>query len=147
MKTKVLMVMFISFLSLGYISCEKESIVGEDQLPVAAKEFLSTHFSEVKIVRIEKEKDARGTEYSVKLADGMEADFDKSGNWIEVDAVDGMAIPTGFILPGIIEYVNESYPNTTINGIEKKKSSYEVELNNDLELVFDLNGQFLRVDK
>lgn len=147
MKNRILPVIIFSLLLSGLISCEKDKVVGEDQLPVAAKEFLDTFFIKAQVVKIEKEKDSRGMKYTVKLSDGLEVEFDESGNWMEVDAIDGAAIiNTGFIIPSIIEYVNETYSNTTINGIEKKKSSYEVELNNHLELVFDLNGQFLTID-
>jgi len=46
----------------------------------------------------------------------------------------------------IIDYVAANYPNETIVKAELDDGEYEIELSNDVELYFDLEGNFLRVD-
>lgn len=128
-------------------SCDKEEAIQVGDLPSTASTFLSTYFPELSISHAKKEKDGIfGREYTVYLEDGTEVDFDKDGNWIDVDGAGNSPIPTGFILEPIVTYVAEKYSNATITGIEKNRNGFEVELTNDLDLEFDSNGNFKRVD-
>jgi hypothetical protein len=72
--------------------------------------------------------------------------FDKNGTWEEVDAPDNLAIPISFIPNKIVDYVTEYYPSADINGIDKEKSKYDVELTNGLDLEFNSAGKFVRMD-
>lgn len=99
-----------------FMSCDDDEVISEADLPALSKTFLSTHFSGVNVNRIEKERD----NYSVHLANRIEVDFNKEGEWIEVDGEDGVVIPTGFILPKIVAYVDDQYKDNDFNGIEKK---------------------------
>ncbi|GEM_PF-4278436 len=47
-----------------------------------------------------------------------------------------------FIKEGIVNYINTTFPNFYIESISHKHNRNEVELNNDVELVFDSNGVF-----
>jgi len=46
----------------------------------------------------------------------------------------------------IEEYINDNYPNDTVTEVEIENQKIEVELSSDIELIFDLNGNFLRLD-
>lgn len=138
--------LILSF-SLLTISCEKEKIVEANQLPSIGTTFLNEHFKGIQILSVTQEKEGlSSTEYTVLLDNGVEVTFDKNGNWKEVDAKVTNAIPTSFILPMIVDYVNTNYPTTAINGIDKEKNRFDVDLTNELDLVFDANGKFLRID-
>ncbi|SMG43975.1 PepSY-like domain-containing protein [Sphingobacterium psychroaquaticum] len=126
-----------------FMSCDDDEVISEADLPALSKTFLSTHFSGVNVNRIEKERD----NYSVHLANRIEVDFNKEGEWIEVDGEDGVVIPTGFILPKIVAYVDDQYKDNDFNGIEKKLHGFDVDLvRGDIDLVFDKDGNFLRID-
>lgn len=126
-----------------FMSCDDDEVISEADLPALSKTFLSTHFSGVNVSRIEKERD----NYSVHLANRIEVDFNKEGEWIEVDGEDGVVIPTGFILPKIVAYVDDQYKDNDFNGIEKKTYGFDVDLvRGDIDLVFDKDGNFVRVD-
>ena len=84
-------------------------------------------------------------EYKVYLANGTKVEFDGDGAWKEVDGKRN-AIPTGFIPAKISNYVKRSFPNTTITKIERDRKEIEVKLNNGLELKFDKNGNFKKID-
>ena len=46
----------------------------------------------------------------------------------------------------ILDYIQTNYPNIGIDEVELDDGMYEVELVNELELYFDLNGNFLFVE-
>lgn len=140
----ILLFFTITFVS---VSCEKEKIVGLDDLPATGATFLKEHFNNVAILSVTKEKEGlSGTEYKALLDNRTEVTFDKNGNWKEVDAADNIAIRTTFILPAIVNYVNTNYPNADFNSIERENGNFDVELTNGLDLVFNKQGDFVRID-
>ena len=112
--------------------------------PDTISNFLNQYFPGVRIVKTE--KDRSGTE--IDLANGVEVDFDLNGNWTKVDARDGQPLSNiDFIPQAIRDYVSKNYPKNAINSIEKKVYGYEVDLVNlSQDLIFDLNGRFVRLD-
>lgn len=130
------------------MSCDKETVVTEDQLPSTASQFLNQHFNNVKILSIVEEKEGlSGKEYDVLLDNGIEIKFDKNGEWLNIDAkADTTSLPESLIPASINSYVKQNYANAGINSIEKEKHGYDVELTNGLDLVFDKDGKFVRID-
>ena len=111
------------------------------QLPQKAQQFINTHFSNVGFLSA-KQDDG---EYEVMLKDGTKVDFTLQGDWKEVDC-HVTAVPAAIVPAGITQYVKTNFPNNIITKIEKKYGGYDIELNNDLELKFDKNGNFLYAD-
>ena len=111
------------------------------QLPQKAQQFINTHFSSVGFLSA-KQDDG---EYEVMLKDGTKIDFTLQGDWKEVDC-HVTAVPAAIVPAGITQYVKTNFPNNIITKIEKKYGGYDIELNNDLELKFDKNGNFLYAD-
>jgi len=147
MRKVVLKFSVLCALALIFTSCDKdEKIITSDNLPSLANSFLNDYFKDVNIVSITEEMDViEGAEYEVLFSNGMEVTFDKNGEWDEVEAHDDkVAIPTSFILPSIVSYVNENYSPALINSIDKEKSTFEVELTNGIDLIFTLQGEFLK---
>jgi hypothetical protein len=143
MKTKLIGLSILAVISLTTFSCDDDKEIQAVDLPATSSTFLSTYFNGVKILRVEKE----GSKYAVDLENKIEVDFNENGEWTEVDGQDGVTIPTGFILPNIVEYVTTTYPDNSINGIEKKTGGYDVDLmKQDIDLIFDQDGDFVRVD-
>lgn len=86
-----------------------------------------------------------GKSYEVKFNDGAEVGFDENGNWHEWK--DAKGLPDG-ILPVVVkEYVAKNYANTFATSIDKEDNKIKVELASDVDLEFDVNGKFLRIDK
>ncbi|MGB1449352.1 MAG: PepSY-like domain-containing protein [Flavobacteriaceae bacterium] len=46
----------------------------------------------------------------------------------------------------IADYIGSNYPNDTVTEVEIENQKIEVELSSDIELIFDLNGNFIRLD-
>lgn len=131
------------------ISCDKDDDhqVPPTELPALATTFLNTYFKDVNIRKVEKQTptSANKTAYSVELVNGIEVDFDQEGNWKEVESDNDTAIPTGFISPLIVSYVNTNYTTAQISAIDKVAAGFEVELTNDMDLLFDPSGQFVKI--
>lgn len=146
--TKGMLSAIVAFIVVaGMSSCEEDKIIGAEELPEAAHTFLTTYFPSSNITQAKKDRDGVfGKEFEVYLDDATKVEFDKNGEWVSVEGPDNQAIPTGFIEESIVSYVAENYPNAPISDISKERDGYEVELTNGMDLDFDANGTFLRID-
>ena len=124
---------------------DDEIIIGENELPTAARTFITTHFPDVTITTLTKEMEHGTIEYEAILANAFELDFDAAGNCISIDG-SMQRIPDGALNSKIVNYVSVNYTNTFIRDWDLDTRNQEVELRNGLELTFDLEGNFLYVD-
>lgn len=124
----------------------KESITVE-QLPQASRTFIADYYPGVSVLRVTKETDHSGSEYDVNLANGHEIEFNAAGEWTDVDAPTGQTVPAGIAPKAIVEYVTANYPDQGINEISRDRKGYEVDLTSGLDLEFDTNGNFIRIDR
>jgi len=113
-----------------------------EQLPAAAKTFVKTHFKGQSITYAEKD----ATSYECRLSDGTEIDFDRKGNWDNVES-SNKAIPSSLVPQAIQQYVKTKYGKHVITKIDKERYGYEIELSNDLDLKFTKKGQFIGIDR
>lgn len=112
-------------------------------LPSAAQAILTQNFkSPVSLIKIDRTLGSP-TEYDVILTDGTEVQFDRNGDWENVETNPNIAVPQIFVLAPISNYVNTSFANAYITGIEKSRKGFEVELSNGTDLRFDRQGTFI----
>ncbi|GJM35696.1 MAG: hypothetical protein DHS20C18_46970 [Saprospiraceae bacterium] len=71
-------------------------------------------------------------------------EFSKAKEIIDIDST--TELPASVIPVKIRNYVQANYPNSVITDWELENGEQHVELNNDVDLVFDLNSDFLRLD-
>lgn len=115
-------------------------------LPHDAQKFITTNFNQRDVSYIKTEKKYKLIkEYDVYLKNGTEIEFDSKGNWTEVDGKQ-QEISTRFLPKSINQYVKKTFPKTYITKVEKKRRGYEVKISNGLELLFNSNGEFLKID-
>lgn len=116
--------------------------IDRDELPQPAQEFLNEYFPKAKVSMIKVDKHLlKKTDYDVKLTNGTKIEFNNSGKWTSVDCKN-KEVPQKLILKAIRNYVSKNFPQTFITSIEKKTSGYEIELNDGVELKFNLLGGF-----
>lgn len=129
------------------ISCDdEEKVIPETDLPQAARNFIALHFPQQTIKLTV--RDEESIEFEVWLDDEFSLEFNEAGNWNEINSR-GTAIPASIIneLPeSLTTYLSENYATYTVVKLEIEGSFYEVKLSNQLELIFDGNGNFLRLD-
>lgn len=124
-------------------SCDKEVVIAENNIPSEIKTYVSTHFPTTSILRAVKDKD--GTElYEITLANGVKLEFNKQKEIIDVDW--NAKLPDSVIPTNVLSYVNSNYSTNFIIGWELQSGNQEVQLNNNLVLVFNMTGGFLRID-
>lgn len=134
------------FLLAGSFIFAQDKAITANQLPKTAKTFLASHFKGINIGSAIEDREIYGVdEYQVYLANGMKVEFDSKGNWKEVDGKH-QKLPYGFIPVSIRNYAAKNFPNTHIVKIEKERWSYKAELSNGLDLEFDRNGNFKKID-
>lgn len=129
---------------LGLQSCDDEKPINPNELPNTAEQFIQEHFPNVAVSSVMKEFDDLTYHYDVYLADGTALTFDKAGEWKDVEnRISG--VPQTIIPEKINSYIATNYAGYFVVEIERGRQ-YDVELNNDLDLDFSLEGNFLRID-
>ena len=83
--------------------------------------------------------------YDVILTNGVNVEFDKAGEWKEIEARHSF-IPLTALPQRIADYIRKNFPDNTVISVDKDTREYELKLNNDLELKFDRNGNFKKFD-
>lgn len=136
-------VVLMAMMGIALWSCsddDEPEIV--ENLPASEKTFLATYYPSTNIISVTKDKE----EYDVRLSNGHSVEFNKSGEWTDVDAPAGQTIPSGFYPVAIDEYVSASYANSGINEISRIDRGFEVELLNATDLYFSADGSFIGID-
>ncbi len=108
--------------------------VSQSELPKTAQTFLTKNFPGDKIRKAEKDQGRRGMEYEVDLTSGAEVDFRDNGDWKEIKAAKGTAVPAAVIPAAISKYVTANHAGKSIVEISRKRGGYEIELSDGTEL-------------
>lgn len=144
MKKILLSALAIATLAVTPTMAEDVAITAQ-KLPQAAQSFLKAHYPQNKVLSAMHDRDVTDNDYTVYLEDGTKIEFDGSGKWESVKNHNGK-IPAGVVPAEIQNYIATHYQSLGIEKIERKRYGYEVELTNDLDMKFSLNGKFLGLD-
>ncbi len=128
-----------------WISNAQETVIQKNNLPKAAQEFLTKEYANNAWAIGKKDVGSRSLKYEVTLADGAEIEFDKNGNWKEIDGK-GSIVPAHFIPVKIAQYVKANYAGQSFTKIDKSDRKIEVKLTNHIELEFSKSGDFVKID-
>lgn len=116
-----------------------DTVVDYGQLPETAQTFLNTHFTGQTPTKIKLDSDG----YDVEFGNDTDVEFDLLGNWYKVEVDNSDQIPQTVIalLPQAAQtYISANYSSRKVESVKNKISTYEVELNGDIDLVFDKDG-------
>lgn len=140
---KKIFITFIGSITLLF-ACKDEKAVTPGDLPAGSSVFINKHFSGKQINNVIKDMDGLTSTYKVLLNDGTQLEFKKDGSVTDIENTSG--IPAGALPQLISDYVQANYTNQTITewGFDNNRQS--VKLSSGVELEFDLNGNFKRVD-
>lgn len=123
----------------------QKSSVNFTDLPAKALETVNSHYNQNNIASYEvKTIPVIGKSYEVKFNDGAEIDFDSSGVWHEWK--DAKGLPKGVLPEAIKTYLAKNYASTFATAIDKESNKIKVDLASDIDLEFDVNGNFVRID-
>lgn len=119
-------------------------------LPDNIKGYIAKHFKGYTISHYEKDRELLDVEYKIYISNSsstFKLDFDNKGLIENIESTDERTpLPNSVINAEIVKYVKNQFPQAKIIEWKKKKNTQVVELTNNMELVFNNNGKFLRVD-
>lgn len=143
---KKLLLLFVCLFTIqSVVRANDDKPIKVDQLPQPAQQFVKSHFSDSKVAMAKMETDWFDKSYDVIFTDGNKVEFDKQGNWKEVNCKCS-AVPASVIPAAIRKYISENYPDAKVLKIERDKKEYEVKLSNKWELKFDLQFNLIDID-
>ena len=106
MKKVLFAIVCLFYLSVQLVLADKP--VNSNQLPVKAQQFLEKYFPNVEVSYAKQDTDIFDRDYTVVLTNGDKVEFDRNGNWKEVDC-EHHQVPAG-ILPDVIsKYISDKY--------------------------------------
>lgn len=126
------------------MSCS-DKIIQPSQLPSKAVSFIEQHFPGIEVSYVKLDSGLMKKSYDVRLANGVEIEFNGKGEWDNVDC-NNMPVPSVLVPEAIATYVQTIFPGQSIVKIDKEPFGWEVELSSDLELKFSKDGRLLTVD-
>lgn len=140
---KIITIFLVTFSLTFLLSCDKEEVITERNIPAAIKTYITTHFPATAVHRAVKDRD--GDElYEITLANGVTLEFNKLNEIIDIDA--NSKLPASVIPPPLLSYTSTNYPSNYIIGWELTGNNQEIKLNSNVELIFTMAGEFLRID-
>lgn len=143
---KILTILLMSIICVPATGCEKEDrAITLGDLPANAQTFITTHFGELKVALVTRDSDLFEKSYDVIFSNGSKVEFNGKGEWKSVDCKYDK-VPDGIIPAQILSHVNENFPDNFIVEIDRDTRDYEVQLDNDMELKFDLQFNLIGYD-
>ncbi len=127
------------------VLADNDKPISVDQLPTTAQQTLKSYFSAKKVALAKVESGLIDKTYDVIFTTGEKIEFDKKGNWTEIDCKQS-AVPTKLVPTQIASYVSQNYPGNKILKIEKDRNEYEVKLSNGIEITFNKNFSVIDID-
>ena len=144
MKKISLILVAISLFVFSNANAQKKYLA-VSETPGQIISYINVHFPKSEIISVKKDKEVLKTEYKVKLNTMVELEFD--GNFSIKKIESKSALPQSVVPEKIVAYIHKNYPNNKILEWKKEKKGQKIELDNDIDVVFDLNGKFLGIDR
>ena len=138
---KKLIFAFIAIVCIGFSSAMGQNTNANP----AITQFVTQHFPDATVQMVMPDDD----DIDVVLNDYTKIEFRRNNEWKKVDCEHSTtftAVPTTLVPEQITAYVTTNFPNTIIKKLEKNFRSWEIELNNGLELKFNSNFKVLEID-
>ena len=144
---KKLIVILLAVFSMGVIAAngDNDRLIAKENLPKRSQEFIERYFLGTKITYVKEEREFMEKSYEVMLADGTKIEFNRNGEWKEVDCRHS-SVPTPIVPAQIMKYVKANYPDVKVMQIERDRIDYELRLSNRLELTFDTKFNIIDID-
>lgn len=143
---KKIFVLFVAVVSLSAISCAADDRpVKFDQLPKAARNFITENFTGVQITYAVKDDDIISPDYEVVLSNGVKINFEHDGSMDKIESREP-GVVDAFVPVKIKEYVKTHYPDAYFVEYELGRNLYEVQLSNRLELKFSKDFNLVAID-
>ncbi len=143
---KKFLILFVCLFTLQTIArADDDKPIQISQMPQKAQLFIKQHFADSNIAIAKVENDFLQKSYDIIFTDGNKVEFDRKGNWTEVNCKFSV-VPQDIIPAPIQKYITTNYANAKILKIERDLTSFEVKLSNGWELTFDFKFNLIDID-
>ena len=145
---KKIVFLFISLFAMNFVALAgNDKPIQVSEMPKAAQLFIKNHFADLSVAMAKVETDFLDKNYDVVFTNGNKVEFDKKGNWTNVDC-EHTQVPVAILPEAIHQYVTQNYPDAKVLKIEvTDRKGYDVELSNGFELEFDKRMNVIDVDR
>ena len=145
---KKIVFLFISLFAMNFVALAgNDKPIQVSEMPKAAQLFIKNHFADLSVAMAKVETDFLDKNYDVVFTNGNKVEFDKKGNWTNVDC-EHTQVPVAILPEAIRQYVAKNYPDAKVLKIEVTvRKGYDVELSNGFELEFDKRMNVIDVDR
>ena len=145
---KKMMFLFMSLFVMNLaVFADDDKPIQVSQMPKEAQAFVQKHFGNLSVAVAKVENDLFGKNYDIIFTNGDKVEFDKKGNWTNVDC-EHTQVPVEIIPQAIQEYVTKNYPQAKVVKIEKTdRKGYDVDLSNGFDLEFDKKFRVVEIDR
>lgn len=134
----------LAALSISLSSCAQDKALSADEIPSEIKHYVKTHFPENTIIRAVLDRDGMEKTYDVELDKAIRLEFNKNKKIIDIDGAS--KLPDSVIPEALRNYVLVNYRSSVITDWELDGRKQQIELDSGVDLIFNLKGDFLRVD-
>ena len=138
---KKLIFAFIAIVCFGFSSVMAQNTNANP----AITQFVTQYFPDATVQMVMPDDD----DIDVVLNDYTKIEFRRNNEWKKVDCEHSTtftAVPATLVPEQITAYVTANFPNAIIKKLEKNFRSWEIELNNGLELKFNSNFKIMEID-
>lgn len=142
---KILFLFLVLFVGQSAVLADNDKSVQLSEMPQKAQQFIKSYFSGNKVALSKMDTDFFDKSYEVIFTNGDKVEFDKKGNWRDVDCKYSH-VPTPIVPIKILNYVKSNYVDQKILKIDVDKRGYEIKLSNGIELEFDLKYRVINID-
>ena len=139
---KMLVLLALVLTMFAPAMADSDRVITFEQLPAQVQTLLKKNFAHKVPLVVTVDWD----DYTVRFQSGEKAEFDKRGNWREFDCRMS-AVPTSLIPEQIKAGVEKTFPGAVIVKIDRdRRGTYDVKLNNGMELEFNSYFQVIDID-
>ena len=140
---KKLLIFFMALMSLTAFAKGKQPIAF-DKVPQPVQTELQKYFTQDQVQYATFEKALGQKLYTFVLEDGTKIRYNHKAVLRKIENKNG--ILTTLVPEKIMEYAKATFPKATITEYVCDKSRKEIELNNNMELIFNKRCKFLRIE-
>lgn len=140
---KIVLVLMMCVLAVAANAKGKQPVAFE-KVPQEVQAEFQKYFSTDSVQYITFEKELGQKMYTFVLSEGTKVKYNDKAVLRKIENKNG--ILTTLVPEKIMEYAQQTFPNATITEYVCGKSRKEIELNDNIELIFNKRDKFLRIE-
>lgn len=122
-----------------------DRMISVGELPASSQQFINTYFKGLEVSYAKVDEELFDKSYKVLFVDGSKVEFRRNGDWKEIECKYG-EVPAGIVPRPIRDCVSTRFAQRRIISLDRDRRSYDVKLDNGLDLEFDSSFRLVDID-